>query len=216
MINSIANTPKEFEKNISVIKAERTKFRQTEEYAAEAYHNALKTGAGAATGVGIGAAVASMAPTAAMWVATTFGTASTGTAISALSGAVATKAALAWLGGGALAAGGGGIAGGQAFLALAGPEDKITREQAMNMIARAISITKLKAELNENEAKQLLSAFNDSKEAADWAKEYILKCIKAGIVSGKSGYILAPKEEITRAEVAVIVRQLLQKSNLIN
>lgn len=54
-------------------------------------------------------------------MATTFGTASTGTAISALSGAAATKAALAWLGGGALAAGGGGMAAGNALLALAGP-----------------------------------------------------------------------------------------------
>ena len=62
-----------------------------------------------------------MAPTAAMWVATTFGTASTGTAISTLSGAAASNAALAWLGGGALAAGGGGTAAGGALLALAGP-----------------------------------------------------------------------------------------------
>ena len=57
----------------------------------------------------------------AMGVATTFGVASTGAAISALSGAAATNAALAWLGGGALAAGGGGMAAGEAFLALAGP-----------------------------------------------------------------------------------------------
>lgn len=56
-----------------------------------------------------------------MGIATTFGVASTGTAISALSGAAATNAALAWLGGGALAAGGGGMAAGSAFLALAGP-----------------------------------------------------------------------------------------------
>jgi membrane protein implicated in regulation of membrane protease activity len=56
-----------------------------------------------------------------MWVATTFGAASTGTAISALSGAAATNAALAWLGGGALAAGGGGTAAGGAILALSGP-----------------------------------------------------------------------------------------------
>ena len=47
--------------------------------------------------------------------------ASTGTVISTLSGAAATNAALAWLGGGALAAGGGGMAAGEAFLALAGP-----------------------------------------------------------------------------------------------
>lgn len=44
------------------------------------------------------------------------GAASTGTAISSLSGAAATNATLAWLGGGSLAAGGFGIAGGTAVL----------------------------------------------------------------------------------------------------
>ena len=72
-------------------------------------------------GVGAGITVVSLGPTVAMGVATTFGVASTGTAISALSGAAATNAALAWLGGGALAAGGGGMAAGSAFLAMAGP-----------------------------------------------------------------------------------------------
>ena len=68
-----------------------------------------------------GAGVAALGPSAAMAVAMTFGTASTGTAIATLSGAAATNAALAWLGGGALAAGGAGMAGGSAFLAMAGP-----------------------------------------------------------------------------------------------
>jgi hypothetical protein len=45
-----------------------------------------------------------------------FASASTGTAISALTGAAATNATLAWLGGGSLAAGGLGIAGGAAVL----------------------------------------------------------------------------------------------------
>jgi len=44
------------------------------------------------------------------------GAASTGTAISSLSGAAATNATLAWLGGGSLASGGGGIAAGTAVL----------------------------------------------------------------------------------------------------
>ena len=83
--------------------------------------NLEKGAAGIGAGVAAGGAVAGIAPTAAMWVATTFGTASTGTAISALSGAAATNAALAWLGGGALTAGGGGMVAGQALLALAGP-----------------------------------------------------------------------------------------------
>lgn len=46
-----------------------------------------------------------------------FGAASTGTAISTLSGAAATKATLAWFGGGSLAAGGFGVAGGGIVLA---------------------------------------------------------------------------------------------------
>jgi membrane protein implicated in regulation of membrane protease activity len=47
---------------------------------------------------------------------TMFGAASTGTAISALSGAAATNALLAWFGGGALVMGGAGMAGGAAIL----------------------------------------------------------------------------------------------------
>ena len=121
LINSIANTPKDFNAKLVKIEADVIEFRKTEKYAEEAYQSAIKSGVGVAAGVGVGATVAAMAPTAAMWVATTFGTASTGTAIASLSGAVATKAALAWLGGGALAAGGAGVAGGQALLALAGP-----------------------------------------------------------------------------------------------
>ncbi len=48
---------------------------------------------------------------------TAFATASTGTAISSLSGAAATNAVLAWLGGGAVAAGGGGMAAGATVMA---------------------------------------------------------------------------------------------------
>jgi len=121
LINNIANTPKEFKRSLTLIETELIKFRETESYAVETYQNAVKSGAGMAVGVGAGVTTASLAPTAAIWVATTFGTASTGTAISTLSGAAASKAALAWLGGGALSAGGAGMAGGKALLALAGP-----------------------------------------------------------------------------------------------
>ena len=121
LVNSIANTPKELNSKLVKIEADIIAFRNTEDYAQKAYQSAIKSGIGVVAGVGAGATVAALAPTAAMWVATTFGTASTGTAIASLSGAVATKAALAWLGGGALAAGGAGVAGGQALLALAGP-----------------------------------------------------------------------------------------------
>lgn len=71
--------------------------------------------------VAAGGAVAMAGSTAAMAFATTFGTASTGAAISSLGGAAAANAALAWLGGGAVAAGGGGMAAGAALLGLMGP-----------------------------------------------------------------------------------------------
>ena len=58
---------------------------------------------------GLAAAALTGVPHAVTWGVTTFATASTGTAISSLSGAAATNATLAWLGGGSIAAGGGGM-----------------------------------------------------------------------------------------------------------
>lgn len=55
-------------------------------------------------------------PAATTWAVGTFAAASTGTAISSLSGAAASNAILAWLGGGSLASGGGGIVAGKAVL----------------------------------------------------------------------------------------------------
>jgi hypothetical protein len=121
LVNSIANTPKSFETGFHEIDVHKSQFLGAEEFARKDLDAARKSAAGAGAGFTAGAAVASMAPTAAMWVAATFGTASTGTAITTLSGAAATKASLAWLGGGALVAGGGGTAAGSALLALAGP-----------------------------------------------------------------------------------------------
>lgn len=69
---------------------------------------------GLVSGVGAGAA----AQAGALWGVSAFASASTGTAISTLSGAAAQNAILAWLGGGAVSAGGGGVAAGGAVLGL--------------------------------------------------------------------------------------------------
>lgn len=120
-VNALANSPKEFAKEIADVKLSIKEFHEAIKIEKENASNNIK-GAGAAIGgTAAGGAIAALGPTAAMAVATTFGTASTGTAIASLSGAAATNAALAWLGGGALAAGGGGMSAGSAFLAMAGP-----------------------------------------------------------------------------------------------
>ena len=121
-INLLANSPKEFDKTVAQFRIELNRFAETVRHIEADAQRSTRIGsstgaAGAIAGVG----VAALGPSAAMAIATTFGTASTGTAISALSGAAATNAALAWLGGGAIVAGGGGMAGGSALMALAGP-----------------------------------------------------------------------------------------------
>jgi uncharacterized protein HemX len=74
------------------------------------------TALGALGGAAGAAAAAMLASRAATQGVMALGAASTGTAISSLSGAAATNATLAWLGGGPLAAGGGGVAAGTAVL----------------------------------------------------------------------------------------------------
>ena len=173
VVNSIANTPKEFDTELGKIGKELTKFTETEKYAEEAYEASIKAGANIISGATAGLGVASMAPTAMMSIATTFGTASTGTAISALSGAAAQKAAMAWIGrtfAGFAVKEGAGMAAGQAFLALAGPIGwGIT---AASTGISLISLSNKNKELADNavkEAKEIAKA----REALDETNEKI-------------------------------------------
>ena len=78
--------------------------------------NASTAGKIAMASTGVAAALCGIVPYTTTSAVMAFGAASTGTAISSLSGAAATNATLAWLGGGSLAAGGGGMAAGTAVL----------------------------------------------------------------------------------------------------
>lgn len=120
--DKIRNVPSEQKLLYEEIKQHRLNWKEQADKIEKDYNSAVVKSAGVGvSGAAAGIAVVSLGPTVAMGVATTFGVASTGTAISTLSGVAATNAALAWLGGGALAAGGGGMAAGEAFLMMAGP-----------------------------------------------------------------------------------------------
>lgn len=122
LFDCISNVPQEDKFTYEKLKKIRVQWREQADKIEADYKKTKVRAVGAgAAGVGAGVAVAALGPTAAMGIATTFGVASTGTAISSLSGAAAVNAALAWLGGGALAAGGGGMAAGSALVSLAGP-----------------------------------------------------------------------------------------------
>ena len=121
LFDVIRNMPSDKKLEYEKLKEIRFNWKEQAKKIEDDYNKAAAKNVGqGVAGIGVGVAVVTMGPTAAMGVATTFGVA-TGTAISSLSGVAATNAALAWLGGGALTAGGGGMAAGEAFLALAGP-----------------------------------------------------------------------------------------------
>lgn len=120
-ISLLANSPVNYKKDVEKVKVEIKDFNMAVQIENDFQKGTIKEASMVGVGALSGTAIATMGPTAAMTIATTYGTASTGTLIATLSGAAAENAALAWLGGGALAAGGGGMAAGEWFLALAGP-----------------------------------------------------------------------------------------------
>ncbi|WP_339167515.1 S-layer homology domain-containing protein [Paenibacillus sp. FSL R5-0341] len=95
------------------------------------------------------------------------------------------------------------------------PNDTITREQAMTLIARAMKLTGLADQYANLDANEILSAFKDSANAGNWAKGNIALTAKAGLISGRSDGQLAAKANVTRAEVATLIQRLLSKSDLI-
>ena len=197
-INSLANTPKDFSKQIAEVKLYIHEFNEAVRIEAESAVNNIKGASAAVTGLSAGGVVAALGAKTAMAIATTFGTASTHVAISSLSGAAATNAALAWLGGGALSVGGGGMASGKALLALAGPigwgiagvcavggglfaahKNKKAAEEAQEIakdIEKKIAVLRPKVRKLEhliNDTEKLKSALNISLMVNTYPKDYL-------------------------------------------
>lgn len=97
-----------------------------------------------------------------------------------------------------------------------GPQDKTTREQAMVIIAKAMKLAGLDSAPTNAEMSSLLSGFKDSAQASAWAKEGIAWTVKSGIITGQKADLLAPKANMTRAEIAVVIRRLLQHAGFID
>ncbi|MBY0203736.1 MULTISPECIES: S-layer homology domain-containing protein [Paenibacillus] len=94
------------------------------------------------------------------------------------------------------------------------PQEEITRQEAMTLIARAMKVTGLEGRVPADAAKQL-SSFTDAEQVASWAKEAAAASVHTGLVTGRGSNTIAPLQSITRAETATILRRLLQQSDLI-
>ena len=94
-----------------------------------------------------------------------------------------------------------------------GANNKITREEAMVMMMRAMKIANVDTTVtNEDE---ILSKFEDNKDIKDWAKESVAACVKQELANGSFGKLWVDNN-ITRAETATIVERMLQNAGLIN
>jgi hypothetical protein len=95
------------------------------------------------------------------------------------------------------------------------PEETITREQAVIMLSRAMTLTGLTAKLPGQATEEVLRPYTDAAAVSDWALDGMAASIQAGVMQGKSSATLAPQDFLTRAEAATIIQRLLQLSDLI-
>ncbi|MDW7667310.1 MAG: InlB B-repeat-containing protein [Bacillota bacterium] len=91
------------------------------------------------------------------------------------------------------------------------PEDKITREEAMVMYARAMEILELNR-IEENK----IENYKDKEAISDWAFNEVKSTIEAGVFIGKTSEDIEPKSSLTYGEAATAVRNLLVEAGLIN
>jgi hypothetical protein len=96
------------------------------------------------------------------------------------------------------------------------PEQRITREQAMVILAKAMLITGLTSSPLSGDDNVVLQEFGDAGSMSAWAKQGVNAALQAGIIRGKSSDRLAPKDYLTRAEAAVMIQRLLRQSDLID
>lgn len=73
------------------------------------------------------------------------------------------------------------------------PNDKITREQAIAMIARAMKLTGIEQELTNQEMNSIMGDFADAQTVANYAKKSLALCLKTGIISGTGNGYLSQK-----------------------
>jgi hypothetical protein len=96
------------------------------------------------------------------------------------------------------------------------PDQLISREEAMVILQRAMTVANLQLQLSASEAEALLSSFKDNSSLEPWARQAAAVSLKQGITQGVDETLLSPDGIVTRAQTAVLVRRLLQTANLIN
>ncbi|MBQ9986259.1 MAG: S-layer homology domain-containing protein [Oscillospiraceae bacterium] len=81
------------------------------------------------------------------------------------------------------------------------PKNTITRQDMMTIVYRALQALEVELETGDVE-------YSDFEAVAEYAKDAVKSLIASGLVNGKGGKI-APTDNTTRAEVAVLIKRIL-------
>ncbi len=88
---------------------------------------------------------------------------------------------------------------------------QITREEAMTMYSRAMKVTKLVG-VDQNRYQN----YTDYNQVGNWATAYVKEVLSAHVFNGTAATKISPKTNLTYAEAAQAIKNLLVESNLIN
>ncbi|WP_051287555.1 S-layer homology domain-containing protein [Paenibacillus taiwanensis] len=92
--------------------------------------------------------------------------------------------------------------------------DNISREEAIVILMRAAKLMNPGMKMTDREPQLQLQAFKDGSQVSMWAQDSVAASIQHGIVKGSGDHIGA-KDNMTRAEVAAVVRRMLQQLHFI-
>lgn len=85
------------------------------------------------------------------------------------------------------------------------PDKTVSRGEFLVMVSKLIG-------LKPDEA-QMTSGFADEEDTPQWMRPYIVSAMRAGLVSGahtEDGLVFRPEEDLTNAEAAVMLQNILQ------
>jgi hypothetical protein len=94
------------------------------------------------------------------------------------------------------------------------PSEPITREQMALMISRALSLI---GKQNDGAGQaDALNRFADRTSVSAWAQAAVSKVVQVGLMNGVVEDRFEPAEKASRAQVAVILKRMLQYVGFIN
>ncbi|WP_099190585.1 S-layer homology domain-containing protein [Tepidibacter mesophilus] len=85
------------------------------------------------------------------------------------------------------------------------PNDKVTREEMVTIILRAIEKQNIK---NETQSNITIDKFEDKSDISAWSKQYIDKALQMNIINGVTDTKFCPKGDATRAQASVIIKRV--------